>query len=83
MTIKTRAPLPNKGETGAEKTSDGFRMDRTSSIRLFGVITFLIVTVNTSKKPVEKTKETRPINVIVPPTIKAELIYESNVISLK
>lgn len=74
MTNKTRAPLPIKGETGAEKTSEGFRMDVISFIRRFGVTAFLIVTVNTSKKPVEKTKETRPIKIIVPPTRNDEFI---------
>lgn len=72
--VKTRAPLPNKGETGAEKISEGFRMDRTSSMRLFRVSIFRVVTVNKSKKPVEKTKETRPMNIIVPPTRKEEFI---------
>ncbi len=74
MTIKTRVPLPNKGETGAEKISEGFRMDMTSSIRLFRVSIFRVVTVKISKKPVEKTKETKPTNVIVPPITKDEFI---------
>lgn len=74
MTIKTRAPVPKKGKTGAEKISEGVRMDMTSSIRLFGVSIFRIVTVNTSKKPVENTKITKPINVIVPPIRKDEFI---------
>ncbi len=74
MTINIRTPLPSKGKMGAEKISDGGRIDMTSSSRRFGVTTFLIDRVNTSKKPVEKTKEIKPMNVIRPPTMKAEFI---------
>lgn len=76
MTANTSAPHMSRGDTLAEKISDGFRIDITSSIRCFDVSAFLIDTVNISKNPVEKTNEIKPIKTTRPPTIKDELIYE-------
>lgn len=72
----------SKDDTLAEKISDGFRIDITSSIRFFDVSAFLIDTVNTSKNPVEKTKEIKPTKKTRPPIMKDELIYECNENSL-
>ena len=74
MTTRMRAPLPSIGLTFPEKISEGLRIAITSSIRRLDVTTFLMLTVNTSKNPVEKTKETRPRNVSTPPTMKDAFI---------
>ncbi len=67
-------PLINKGPTGAENISDGFLIDITSSIRRLDVKTFRMETVKKSKKPVEKTNDTNPMNTATPPIIKEALI---------
>lgn len=74
MNAKISIPLANRGNTGVEKISDGARIVSTSSIRRFGVNTFLIDRVKMSKKPVENMKEIKPIKTRDPPTIKDEFI---------
>lgn len=70
MMLKIIPPEINSGEAFAVKTSEGFLIDMTSSICLFGVIVFLIDTTKISKNPVENTKEMSPINTRLPPTTK-------------
>jgi hypothetical protein len=70
----TTKPLIRSGEKEPENISEGVRMDMTSAILLFDVNTFRIDTVKKSKKPVEKTKNTKPMNTIIPPIMKEELM---------
>jgi len=74
VTASISAPTPRNELTLPEKISEGLRIDKTSSIRFLDVTTFLMLTVNTSKKPVEKTNETKPKNVIIPPIMKDAFI---------
>lgn len=74
VTTRISAPTPRKELTLPENISEGLRIDMTSSIRFLDVTTFLMLTVNTSKKPVEKTNETKPKNVIIPPMMKDAFI---------